>query len=292
MEAVQHLMQGFALALAPVNLLFAFIGSLLGTLVGVLPGLGPGATISLLLPLTYAISSPLSAIIMLAGVFYGAMYGGSTTSILINTPGESASVVTCLDGYQMARQGRAGPALAIAAIGSFIAGMFALLMLIIIAKPLAEVALRSARRNTFPWSSSGWHLPPYRSGGSMSRAYHGGAGGLSSARASTRCDGPIRLRRPLLHHGFEVRHHRHRHVRPGRSLPQPQTGDDAVSRLRVPGILPTMHDWRDRIRPLRAAPSSASSSGCCPAADRGGVVHFLRGRETDLRTPSDSAREP
>ncbi len=108
MEAVQHLMQGFALALAPVNLLFAFIGSLLGTMVGVLPGLGPAATISLLLPLTFAIGSPLTSIIMLAGIYYGAMYGGSTTSILLNIPGEAASVVTCIDGYQMARQGRAG----------------------------------------------------------------------------------------------------------------------------------------------------------------------------------------
>ena len=108
MEALQHLSQGFALALAPVNLLFAFLGALLGTMVGVLPGLGPAATISLLLPLTYTIGSPLTSIIMLAGIYYGAMYGGSTTSILLNIPGEAASVVTCIDGYQMARQGRAG----------------------------------------------------------------------------------------------------------------------------------------------------------------------------------------
>jgi putative tricarboxylic transport membrane protein len=110
MEAFQFLLQGFALAATPVNLLFALIGAVLGTMVGVLPGLGPAATISLLLPLTYAIGTPLTAVIMLAGIYYGAQYGGSTTSILLNIPGEAASVVTCIDGYQMAKQGRAGAA--------------------------------------------------------------------------------------------------------------------------------------------------------------------------------------
>ena len=105
MEAFQFLLQGFALAATPVNLLFALIGAVLGTMVGVLPGLGPAATISLLLPLTYTIGTPLTAVIMLAGIYYGAMYGGSTTSILLNIPGEAASVVTCIDGYQMAKQG-------------------------------------------------------------------------------------------------------------------------------------------------------------------------------------------
>src|ERR1041385_7572207 len=115
MELLQHLGLGFQVALTPVNLLYAFIGSLLGTLIGVLPGIGPVATIAMLLPTTYALQ-PVSALIMLAGIYYGAQYGGSTTSILLNMPGEASSVVTCLDGYQMARKGRAGAALGIAAI--------------------------------------------------------------------------------------------------------------------------------------------------------------------------------
>src|SRR5690606_35601469 len=114
-------MQGFSVALTPANLAFTFLGCLLGTVVGVLPGLGPAAGIGLLLPITFNMD-PTSALIMMAGMYYGAMYGGSTTSILINTPGEAGSVMTALDGYQMARNGRAGAALAVAAIGSFIAG--------------------------------------------------------------------------------------------------------------------------------------------------------------------------
>jgi putative tricarboxylic transport membrane protein len=116
-------------------------GVLVGTLVGVLPGLGPVAALSLLLPITYKMS-PVSSIIMLAGIWYGAQYGGSTTSILLNIPGESTSVVTCFDGYQMARQGRAGPALGIAAFGSFIAGTVSIMALQFIAPPLAAVALK------------------------------------------------------------------------------------------------------------------------------------------------------
>src|SRR4029078_6587911 len=111
MDLINHLMLGFGVALTPINLMYALIGCLLGTLIGVLPGIGPVATIAMLLPTTYALP-PVSALIMLAGIYYGAQYGGSTTAILVNMPGETSSVVTCLDGYQMARQGRAGPALA------------------------------------------------------------------------------------------------------------------------------------------------------------------------------------
>ena len=141
MELFDHVLLGFQVCLQPSNLLWAFIGCLIGTLVGVLPGLGPTATISLLLPMSYQIS-PVGAIIMLSGVYYGAMYGGSTTSILVNIPGEAASVVTCLDGYQMAKQGRAGPALGMSAFGSFIAGTFATFMMVLIAPPLAQLALK------------------------------------------------------------------------------------------------------------------------------------------------------
>jgi putative tricarboxylic transport membrane protein len=141
MEIFSGLLNGFSVALTPVNLLFCFLGALLGTAVGVLPGLGPAATIALLLPLTYTIASPVTAIILMAGIFYGSMYGGSTTSILLNLPGEAASVVTCIDGYQMARKGRAGVALGIAAIGSFIAGTAGVIGLTLFAPPIAEFAL-------------------------------------------------------------------------------------------------------------------------------------------------------
>jgi TctA family transporter len=141
MDLFHNLILGFGVAVTPINLLYAFIGVLLGTLIGVLPGVGPVATIAMLLPITFNLN-PVSALIMLAGIYYGAQYGGSTTAILVNIPGESSSVVTCLDGYQMARQGRAGPALAIAAIGSFFAGCVATLLIAVAAPPLAEVALK------------------------------------------------------------------------------------------------------------------------------------------------------
>ena len=141
MELLANLGTGFAVALTLQNILYAFFGVLLGTLIGVLPGIGPVPTIAMLLPITYALP-PVSALIMLAGIYYGAQYGGSTTAILVNLPGEASSVVTCLDGYQMARQGRAGKALAVAAIGSFIAGTFATLLVAAFAPPLAEVALK------------------------------------------------------------------------------------------------------------------------------------------------------
>lgn len=138
-DILSQLMHGFAVAVTPTNLLFCFVGALVGTLIGVLPGLGPVATISLLLPATFALD-PVTAIIMLAGIFYGAQYGGSTTAILVNIPGESSSVVTTLDGYQMAQKGRAGEALAIAAIGSFIAGVFGSIVVAIAGVPLAAIA--------------------------------------------------------------------------------------------------------------------------------------------------------
>jgi putative tricarboxylic transport membrane protein len=141
MELFQHLALGFSVAFTLQNLLYAFVGCLLGTLIGVLPGIGPVATIAMLLPATYALP-PVAALIMLAGIYYGAQYGGSTTAILVNLPGESSSVVTVIDGYQMARKGRAGPALAAAAIGSFFAGCVGTLILAAFARPLTEVAFK------------------------------------------------------------------------------------------------------------------------------------------------------
>jgi putative tricarboxylic transport membrane protein len=141
MDILSNLATGFATALSPFNVLYCFLGVLLGTLVGVLPGLGPVATIAMLLPATFALP-PESALIMLAGIYYGAQYGGSTTAILINLPGEASSVVTALDGYRMAQQGRAGAALATAAIGSFFAGTVATFVIAFMAPPLAALALQ------------------------------------------------------------------------------------------------------------------------------------------------------
>jgi TctA family transporter len=140
MDIIGFLGLGFSVALDPINILYCFIGVLLGTLVGVLPGIGPTATIAMLLPITFSLS-PAAALIMLAGIYYGAQYGGSTTAILINLPGESSSAVTAIDGYQMAKQGRAGHALATAALGSFFAGTVGTLLLAFFAPPLARAAL-------------------------------------------------------------------------------------------------------------------------------------------------------
>jgi putative tricarboxylic transport membrane protein len=140
MDVVHGLLQGFQVALGANNLMMCVVGVVLGTVIGVLPGLGPPATIAMLLPLTMKLE-PTGAMIMLAGIYYGAKYGGSTTSILLNVPGETSSVVTCIDGYAMARQGRAGPALGMAAIASFIAGTFGVVALMLVAPPLAQLSL-------------------------------------------------------------------------------------------------------------------------------------------------------
>src|SRR6188768_2839027 len=141
MEILSNLAMGFGVALTLNNIMYCFVGVLLGTLIGVLPGIGPIATISMLLPATFVLP-PVSALIMLAGIYYGAQYGGSTTAILVNLPGEVSSVVTCLDGYQMARKGMAGKALGIAALGSFFAGTVATILIAWFAPPLAEFALK------------------------------------------------------------------------------------------------------------------------------------------------------
>ena len=169
MDIIGGLWQGFMVALAPYNLLWCFIGVLLGTLVGIMPGLGPAATIAMLLPLTFKME-PATAMIMLAGIYYGAKYGGSTTSILLNVPGESASVVTCLDGYQMARQGRAGAALGIAAIASFVAGTVGVLGLMLVAPPLARFALTFSSPEYFALMSLGLAMVVLLAGKSMVKA--------------------------------------------------------------------------------------------------------------------------
>jgi putative tricarboxylic transport membrane protein len=169
MDIFKDLLLGFGVAVQPINLLYCFFGVLIGTLVGVLPGVGPASALSLLLPVTFYVP-PVSTIILLAGITYGAMYGGSTTSILVNIPGEAASVVTCLDGYQMARNGRAGPALGISAFGSFIAGTITIFLLIFLAPTLAGFALRFGPPEYFTLMVLGLSIMVYLARGSMINA--------------------------------------------------------------------------------------------------------------------------
>jgi putative tricarboxylic transport membrane protein len=169
LETLQNLALGFSTALTPSVLLYAFIGCVVGTLVGVLPGVGPLAGISLLLPASFGLN-PTSAIVLLAGIYYGAMYGGSTTSILMRIPGEAASVMTCVDGYAMTQKGRAGAALAIAAVGSFAAGTLSVAALMLVAPPLAEFALRFGPPENFALLILGLLVLAYMSGGSMARS--------------------------------------------------------------------------------------------------------------------------
>jgi len=177
LDLLSQLVMGFSVALDPMNLFYCFLGVLIGTLVGVLPGLGPVAAMSLLLPATFHIT-PVAAIIMLSGIYYGAMYGGSTTSILVNIPGEAASVMTCLDGYQMARQGRAGPALGISAFGSFIAGTFGIIGLMLIAPPLVDFALKFGPPEYFSLMVLGLMILTFLTSASMIRALMMAAFGL------------------------------------------------------------------------------------------------------------------
>jgi putative tricarboxylic transport membrane protein len=166
---LESLALGLQVAVQPANLLACFVGVFMGTLIGVLPGIGPVATMSLLLPVTFAMS-PTAAIIMMAGIYYGAMYGGSTTSILVNIPGEAASVITCLDGYRMARQGRAGAALGMAAFGSFIAGTVSVVGLMLLAPPLARVALEFGPPEIFALLLIGFTMVTWLASGSRLKA--------------------------------------------------------------------------------------------------------------------------
>jgi len=253
MEYFAHLMNGFSVVFEPTTLLFCFLGVLIGTLVGVLPGLGPVASISLLLPATLAVS-PVIAIIMLAGIYYGAMYGGSTTSILLNIPGEAASVITCLDGYKMARQGRAGPALGISAFGSFIAGTLAVIGMMLIAPPLAELALKFGPPEYFSLILCGLTLVTFLAKGGMWKALLMAAIGLFLGSIGTdTLMGATRftLDIPELSDGIglvpvimglfgisEV------------FLNVEQSMDRSIFKAKIQNILPTLKDWADSIFPI------------------------------------------
>src|SRR5262245_34144781 len=176
-DTFQNLLLGFSVALQPSILVYAFVGCVVGTLVGMLPGVGPLAGISMLLPATFGLN-PIIAVVLLAGVYYGAMYGGSTTSILMSIPGEAASVMTCIDGYAMTQRGRAGPALAIAAIGSFVAGTLGVIGLMLLAPTLANIALRFGPPEYTALLLLGFLILAYMSGGSMAKTLAMAAFGL------------------------------------------------------------------------------------------------------------------
>ena len=204
---LDNLALGFSVALQPDVLLYALIGCLVGTLVGMLPGIGPLAGISILLPLTFGLD-PTKAIIMLAGIYYGSQYGGSTTSILLRIPGEAASVMTCIDGNAMAKKGRAGAALCIAAVGSFIAGTFGVIMLTLIAPPLATFALRFGPPEYTALLILGLIFLAYMSTSSLPRTLL-----MAALRHAARHHRHRRDLRPfplLLRHPRTRRRHRHR----------------------------------------------------------------------------------
>jgi len=249
----ESVLYGFAVSVQPQNLLACFVGVFIGTLVGVLPGIGTVATMSLLFPVTFNMS-PTASIIMMAGIYYGAMYGGSTTSILVNIPGEAASVVTCLDGYRMARQGRAGPALGIAAFGSFIAGTFSVVGIMILAPPLASMALRFGPPEIFGLLMLGFTMVTYLAGESelkaVAMAIFGfllGTIGLDPITAVPRfAYGSVTLMDglglvPLIMGLFGISE-----VLLNIENPTKREALDA----RIKGLLPTRQDWKDSAAPI------------------------------------------
>ncbi len=247
MDVLAQLSHGFAVALQPGNLYVCLIGVLVGTLVGVLPGLGPVASMALLLPLTYSLG-PTAALIMFAGIYYGAMYGGSTTSILLNIPGEAASVMTCVDGYVMARQGRAGAALGIAAFGSFIAGTLSIIGLTLIANPLASFALKFSYPEYVALMVLGLMLVIVLASGSLLKAFAVlGVGLVLSSIGQDVVSGMFRFTYgvPTLMDGFDLG--------PmimglfGISEVLANIGSPAeriVVRTRIRDLLPTKEDWK------------------------------------------------
>jgi len=273
MELASGLIDGFRISLQPNNLLFAFIGVLLGTLVGVLPGLGPVATMSLLLPLTLKLP-PVTAIIMLAGIYYGTMYGGSTTSILINIPGEAASVITCLDGHMMAREGRAGPALGIAAFGSFIAGTIGVIILTFIAPLLAVVALKFGPPEYFSLIVAGLTILSFLASGSLWKSLLMAALGIfisiigvdSMTGTARYTFGIIELMDgvgfvPVVMGLFGI----------GEvliNLEQEMTR--SIFKTEIKGLLPTLRDWADSLGPIFRGTFLGFFLGILPGG--GGVI--------------------
>ena len=252
-ETLSNLWVGFSVALAPPVLLYAFVGCLIGTVVGVLPGVGPLAGISLLLPATFGLDAT-RAVVMLAGIYYGAMYGGSTTSILMRIPGEAASVMTCIDGYAMARKGRAGPALAIAAVGSYVAGTASVVALMFLAPPLASFALRFGPPEYFALLVLGLLVLAYMSGGSVLRSLAMAVLGLLAGMVGIdQMSGYFRFAYGVVELGDGIG------VVPaavglfGLSevlLTAGQAAPPAVIRPRLRELLPSRREWRESAAPI------------------------------------------
>jgi putative tricarboxylic transport membrane protein len=253
MDVIQNLFQGFSTGLQPVNLLFCFLGVLIGTLVGVLPGLGPMGAIAILLPATFHMP-PVTAMIMLAGIYYGSMYGGSTTSILVNIPGEAASVVTCLDGHEMAKQGRAGAALGMAAFGSFIAGTLGLIGLMLFAAPLSRFGLTFGPPEYFGVILLGLVLVVYLSHGSIIRSLiMAGVGLILSCVGIDRISGSSRMTFDMLElwNGIDM-------VSLGMGLfgiseiliTLEESVNPEILKTKIKNLLPTLSDWRQSRGPI------------------------------------------
>jgi putative tricarboxylic transport membrane protein len=252
MEVFQNILTGFSIAVTPINITMCLVGCFIGTLIGVLPGIGPAATIALLLPVTFNLP-PTTAIIMLSGIFYGAMYGGSTTAILVNIPGEAAAAITCIDGYQMARQGRAGPALGIAAFGSFIAGTFGVFLLMLIAPPVAEMALKFGPPEIFSIMVLGLTILSYLSSGSLLKAFIIALVGLFVGMVGIDISGVFRFTFglpdffdgiglvPVLMGLFGVAEV---------LLNLEQIFTRRVFETKIRGLLPNRQDWKASIRPI------------------------------------------
>jgi putative tricarboxylic transport membrane protein len=253
MEVLQHLMNGFQLALQPMNVLYCLVGVTIGTAIGVLPGIGPAGAIALLLPVTYHVD-PLSAVIMIEGIMYGAQYGGSTTSILVNIPGEPSSLMTCIEGYQMARKGRAGPALGISAFASYISGSLCLLGLIFFAPPLAEFGLKFGPPENFALMAFGLALVIYLARSSLTKAL--AMLGVGIVLASVGLD-PMTS---ALRFTYDLTI-----LRDGLGLAQVVIGLFGISEVlenveesfhqsvfetKIKGLLPTLKDWKVSIGPI------------------------------------------
>jgi len=267
METLHYLLHGFSVALQPVNLFYCFIGTLAGTLVGVLPAIGPVAAVALLLPTAYTLD-PIGAIIMLAGIYYGAQYGGSTTSILINVPGESSAVVTCLDGYPMALKGRAGPALGIAAFGSYIAGSLSIVGLMLFAPVLGRLALRFGYPEYFTLMMMSLIIVAYMAKGSMIKTLMMVAWGLIlSTVGMDIITGKLRLTYNLLYLQDGI------HIIPLviglfglrevlNNFQTPFRGELLTTKIK--GLFPTLQDWKDSILPILRASTLGFFMGILP----------------------------
>jgi putative tricarboxylic transport membrane protein len=279
-----NILMGFQQVSQPINLFYCFIGVVMGTLIGVLPGIGPIATMSMLFPLAMA-ASPLASIIMLAGIYYGAMYGGSTTSILVNIPGEAASVVTCIDGYQMARKGRAGPALGISAFGSFIGGTFSIIVLMYLVLPLSKIAIRMGPPEYLGFLAMGMTMVIYLSGRSILKggimAVVGlllGCVGMDLVSGKSR----FTLGIPYFDEGIDIAP-----MVMGLfgisevlgNLVKPEERD--IFKTRVSNLLPSLDDWRRSIFPIIRGSVLGFFLGIVPGG--GGVLASFLSYATEKR---------